>query len=191
MCPYTIRHLNYASNCFSACLILHIWPPATLIYFQAWGDGSKDRDFHQIKRSNAKPMAILEVLTNRITRDIEYRDEIGFMPKKFFCLCHPTEMLNSLSPFNAIFIASRISVRRLIKSIEIIFVHEYSSKLSFTKTYWQAFNIKDTWHHRIALTFLQSDFYEKLRQEFNFKAGWQYWIATDVTRLIFDFGQRH
>ena len=60
--------MNYASNCFLTHLILQIWPPATFICPQTQRDGSRVRDFYQMKRPSGKSMGILEALTNRITR---------------------------------------------------------------------------------------------------------------------------
>ena len=104
--------MNHASNCFPTHAILQMWPPATLICSQTWRGDLRDRDFHQLNRSNGKPIALLEALqivSRERHRNVErslnqvywaerrlcWRIKRIFAKKMFF-LCHPTDFLNSL-----------------------------------------------------------------------------------------------
>ena len=74
--------MNYDSNCLPTHFIIQIWPPATFICSQILRDGSRDTDFHQIKRFNGKQIAISEALINRITREASKCWKIVSSPEK-------------------------------------------------------------------------------------------------------------
>ena len=64
--------MNYAANCFPTHFILQVSLLVSFICSQTWRDSSEDRDFYQMKRSNGKAVAILEAMTAKMEKNIEY-----------------------------------------------------------------------------------------------------------------------